>query len=234
MSEDRWMRELGRIARDEREGEGRAPADLRGAIPEADLDAIAARTRAKLGAAAASPPASATVPITAAKKRARWVSVTSVAAPLALAAAVALYVGRGGPGPVAATYDLVVEGGEREMRAVGPAPTGPTALARDGRVSFLLRPRSAAPGGAAVRVMVEHEGALRTWEISPRVSPEGVMRLDATPSELASLPAGPSRVLLFVGPAARLPTDDASARRILGGADAEVQTLTRDVVMTAP
>jgi hypothetical protein len=117
------------------------------------------------------------------------------------------------------------------MRAVGAAPAGPIALARDGRVSFLLRPRSAVPGGTGARVMVEHEGALRPWDVPPRVSPEGVVRFDATPSELSALPPGPSRVILFVGPSSHLPTDDASARRVLAGDDPAVVALQRDVVM---
>ena len=156
------------------------------------------------------------------------------AAPLAAAAAIALFVGRGPSGSDAAlaSYELVVEGAGRDERSgAAPAPAETIEVERGGHLTFLLRPRAARSAEVAARAMIEHDGALRAWDVPSQVSDQGVVRIDATGAGLASLPAGASRVVVFVGNPSRLPGDDDDARRAMTGGASGVRAFVQPIVV---
>ena len=229
------MKELGRIAR-----EGEAPRDdaearelLRPFSPE-ELEAMAAgATRELLGEPAKAEGRAAT------KARARWGGPMTIGAfVLAAAAAVILWVRTAPPvsAPLA-SYELVVEGGERPSRSGDPASDAePVKVRRDGRLVLVARPRTALPAGASAGVvaMIARGDTLREWHVTPQISAEGAIRIEAAAAALAELPDGASRVVLFVGPPAALPSGEEAARASRRAPARDLQTLERDLFVVAP
>lgn len=225
MTEDRLMRELGELAKDEPAHDRALPAELTRPFDDAELDAILDGARGKLGKRASASGEASNVASLAAK-RWRWLAA-SVVAPLAAAAAFLVYAQRNADGPIPA-YDLVVEGGEQSARGPAERPAEKMHLARDGRFTLVLRPRVPGTADVHARVLVEHEGALMPWNADVRISDEGAIRVDGR-GALATLPSGASRVVVVV--AGHAPTDGEVERALYGrirGVEAFTQSI--DVV----
>jgi hypothetical protein len=220
--EDPLMKELGRIAR-----EGESPLDdtnaralLRPFGPE-ELETMAAGAAHELLGAEKVSPAEATWQGTAgraaAKGRAQWGRPAAIGAfVLAAAAAVLFWLRTVPPVPAPiASYELVVEGSERPSRSDDRASdTDPIRVRRDGRLVLIARPRTALAAGlsADAVAMIARGEALTAWHLSPQVSAEGAIRIEAAASAIAELPDGASRVVLFVGATAALPKDEDAGR----------------------
>lgn len=251
MSEDRLLETIGRSAREEQKDDARferlargdadaelerAAADdpamairLAGSRPldDATIDRITARTLA----VAKKAPAAKVVPVW--RRR-----LVTLAGPLALAAAMLVYVGvqRGPGGPELPEYSVTATG-EQAMR--GPAqpherdPARASARlrlsrnardARDARFELLLRPATAPEGKVVAYAFTFGPGPEPVpLDAKVEIAPDGPVRM-----------SGPSRVLdgvreirIVVGePTAIGKFDDAASRAQSGTSDAHVRVLT--------
>ena len=223
MSDERWVRELAKAAKEDAEGD--LPLELARPL---DAEELARITAGVLPAASTANADGARVVSMAAARR-RWTWVGAVAAPLAIAAGVAFYVGRGAPdgGPMLSTYDLVVD--ESAGTSRGDTRVAPDTIvhrASSGRLTLIARPRDPDGRGARASVWMDAGGALRVWPVAVQASSEGSFRIVADGDALGALPREPLRVVVFVADAAHLPSDEASARRALASASPGVQVLT--------
>jgi hypothetical protein len=219
MSDDRLMKELARVAREEGATEDPRARDLLRPFSPAEMDAMVARSAAALGNAQP-------------KQRARRPAFIALAGGLALAAGVALFLTRPPDDVVASTtYDLVIEGAARSSRSSAPSPAGPIEVARDGHLTLVVRPDHPTHAAATAVVMLVHGDDVRAWDVGPQRSDEGAFRIDAGPELLARLPEGASRIAVFVGNPTLVPTTPAEARAVLATPRAGVQTLTVDLVV---
>lgn len=220
---DPLMKGLGDVVREER-----APRDddqakaLLAPFDASELDALTERAASALGAGEVDAIARATTttkaggaPMTSARERARarW---AWVATPLAAAAMIALFIAKPwsstgvGLGP---DYELVAEGDARATRSdPAPATAAPMRIERGGAITLYLRPRSPGTGAIGVRAFLDHEGALSEWAVAPKISEEKAVRIDVDAAMVEKLPAGPSRIVIFVGAPDVLPADATRAR----------------------
>jgi hypothetical protein len=139
-----------------------------------------------------------------------------VAIPLALAAAVALWVARPptDTGAVASAdaplpeYALGVTGGDRATRS-GDAPHGNGAieLRRESRLELVLRPSKPITGAVAARGFLVQGADARAWNPAMEVSGDGAIRAAGPAGAFLGVPAGAWDVVLVVGRAGGLPSD---------------------------
>ena len=132
----------------------------------------------------------------------------AIAAPLAVAAGLALVLGlpsRHSPAfsPLPA-YDVSALGGLKEVRGGGPVPapgaTAPTErVARDTELTIRLRPATAVDGALAVRAFLIAEVGASTQELVANVdlAPSGAAEIHVRPG--VSAPAGRATVRVLVG-----------------------------------
>jgi hypothetical protein len=218
------MRELGKIAREE--AEAPLPSELARPLDAAELDAIAARVAASLDPKIGMPAPERSAQVTrlpARPRRWRWLAVA--AAPVAAAAVAVLALRTPRPSGIELPpYELIVEGNQGTTRADEPAAPGDVIhVARGGRLTFVLRPRSPVTARVGARAWLDDGKALTPWNVAAKVSAEGALRIDASGGALRALPNGSSRVVLFVADAERLPEDEGAARRAIDGGAAGVQ-----------
>jgi hypothetical protein len=139
------------------------------------------------------------------RRRSRWVAI---AAPLAVAAGLALVLGlpaRNPAFPPLPAYDVSALGGLKEVRggvtaAPGATATAPTErVARDTDLTIRLRPATAVDGPLAVRAFLAAEGGAPAQELSASVdlAPSGAAEIHVRPG--ASAPAGRATVRVLVG-----------------------------------
>ncbi len=136
-------------------------------------------------------------------RRAAW-----IVAPLAMAAAVLLWIGRGG-GPIAALpeYELALVGGDQTTRATPAQLRGDTLRVRAGaRVQISARPATKPDGEVAARAFLIEGGAARVWEVPIEISPEGAARISGDASAIFPSPSGDWDVVLALGRPGALPT----------------------------
>jgi len=174
-----------------------------------------------------------------ARQKALW-----VAAPLALAASIALVVSRGlGGGDDIPRYTLAVSGDESPLRSrPDPSQGSEVRVRRDGRLRIVLQPETAAHGAIAARVFVARDreqaagGAAETrpWPAAIEVSESGAVRVTATSDTLGTLAPGSWTVLVFVGRAAVVPADEAAARRAVDEGTPKGEQLARIPVTVVP
>ncbi len=207
--DDALMKQLAEVARAEREGDATEHPDaasLAAPFRADELDAITARASAAMEGGGAR-----VVPIHAARRRWTW-----VAAPLATAALIALFVAKpwsSTGSALAPDYELVAEGNAQGTRSDPlPAAGAPMRIDRGGALTLVLRPRAPGSGPIGVRAFLEHDGALADWAVVPRISDEKAVRIDVDAATIARLPAGPSRIVIFVGHPSSLPSDAAHAK----------------------
>lgn len=220
--DDALMKQLADVARAEREPVDHPDAKaLLAPVTAGELAAITARAGEALGAAR----------VTDLRVRSKWTWV-GVAAPLAAAAAIALFMTH----PWSARtgmpdYELVVEGDARVVRSDAPMqPQEPIRIERGGALTFILRPRAPRTADVSVRAWIDHGGALDAWTVTSTVSAERAVRVDADAATLAKLPVGPSRIVFFVGEPAAIPSD-ANVRAAIARPPSGTQALVRDVVV---
>ena len=226
------MKELGRIAREEDSARDDAEARelLRPFSPEELRGMAESATKAVLGEG----PEGTVVRPAEARGRARWAGTgrpLAIGAFVVAAAAALLFWMRTAPPAMPdgalASYELVVEGGERPTRAGDPVNvTEPVRVARDGRLVIVARPAKLATGvGAAV--WIARGESLAAWSVTPQVSVEGAVRVEAGPSAIAELPEGSSRLVVFVGAPSALPSSERAARDVRRAPPAGVRVLER-------
>jgi hypothetical protein len=117
--------------------------------------------------------------------------------------------------PVPPEYELVAEGETRDVRSAPPSTstsTGSLHVARGGAFSLVLRPRTSGQAAIDVRAFLEHGESFEAWSIRPQISRENAVRIDVDAPDVDRLPAGASRIVLFVGAPSALPDDAAHAR----------------------
>lgn len=221
--DDALMKQLADVARAEREPVDHPDAKaLLAPISAGELAVITARAGEALGGARVTDLGA---------RRSKW-AWFGVAAPLAAAAAIALFVTQpwnartGMP-----DYELVVEGDARVVRSDAPMqPQEPIRIERGGALTFILRPRAPRTADVGVRAWIDHGGALDAWTVTSTVSAERAVRVDADAAALAKLPVGPSRIVFFVGEPAAIPSD-ANVRAAIARPPSGTQALVRDVVV---
>jgi hypothetical protein len=224
------MNGLAGEVREERAMDPILPAELRRPLDDGELDAILDRAAGGKGAAAAE---SKVVPMRAARRR--WAFYAGIAGPLAAAAVAVLVLrpmtGSNQTGSGIPPYELIIEGGDRETRgAADEAPQPVVHVTRTGRLVIVARPRVPGHSAVSAKAMIERaDGSLVPWAVEARASEEGAVRIEARGSAIAALPAGSSRVVVFVGEAASLPADDAAARTAMHGDVPGVRALVQAV-----
>ena len=230
MNDDPLMRGLADEVRHESTEDAAIPAELRRPFDDRELDVMLDR------AVASRDGGSKVVPIGSARRaQRRWAMYVGIAGPVA-AAAIAVLVakpmmtGSNETGSGVPPYDLVIEGGDRSTRGAPEEARPVVHLTRTGRLTIVARPRVPGSGEVAAKAMIEHsDGSLTPWDVEARTSSEGAIRIDARGPAIAALPAGASRVVVFVGAAASLPSDEAAAKRALAGGSNAVRALAQPI-----
>jgi hypothetical protein len=228
MSDDRFMRELGRVVREERAASDEAGGALAQPFTRAELDAMIGKTATALADAKAKD--SRVVPLTP-RRGGTWFAAGAVAAALALAAAIVLWMQSPGNDPaLLAHYELVVQGTARDVRGETNAPSsGPVLLARDGLLTITLRPSTPSRAPVDARAFVARGDELRPLAIAPERSAEGALRVKLGPESIAELPDGPSRLIFFVGAPSHVPGNAVDAKARMAGPQEGVQAISLDV-----
>ena len=157
-----------------------------------------------------------------------------VVAPFAVAAAVFVYLGRGGePGPRLPEY-AIVAGGEKEMRGADDAPAGVLQVrgGPDAAFEILARPMTSA-GGSKVIAYVFAIGEDRASEPNPvdakiDIAPEGAVRIRGRSKALTG--ARELRVVVATAGGPIKGYEDALSRARAGRTDAEVRVLVVSIV----
>lgn len=159
-------------------------------------------------------PAVPLIPLTRAR-RSSMTTIVPVVGALAVAAAVALYVGRAGS-PTLPGYELVVAG-DRALRGGDAAPEPIAQLAPDSRFELVLRPSSATQAQVELRAFLVRGDAAQPWNVTPEISAEGAVRIQGRVDALFPPGAGEWGVLLIVGPRGEVDVDAARAARLYAG-----------------
>lgn len=189
---------------------------------------------------APAPPA-AEAEVIALKPKRKWVPV---AAALALAAAVALFVTlrRESPPEIALadpipSYEVALVGGERDDRAV-PAPAdaqAPIVLGPGSSLEIVLRPATPYRKPIAVRGFLIQNGRAQLWNIAPAISADGAVRIAGAREALfANVASGSYEIAIAIGPPDALPDAEAVARGGAGDKGARLQRLARTIVLVEP
>lgn len=176
------------------------------ALTTADVDAAVAATLASLGIAApeVAAPAPASEVVSFPSRRRRWV----VLAPLAVAAALAVFVLRpveNTPDGVFPDYAIELIGAETAQR--GESATEAMAQMRaGGHLELRLRPSTRVDGEIAVRGWLFGPGEPRRWNVVPQISVDGAIRVSGPVEALLPVPAGDWILSLGVGRPDALPS----------------------------
>jgi hypothetical protein len=190
-----------------------------------------------MGAAAASRPAAPVVPITSAasassKRRAgalRWATPF-----VAVAAAVALYVGaRGRGGAPLPPYSIDVQGVDAEQRSA-PAPRNPDvrgALSAGARLEIVLRPSVAVASRVGAAGFVVQGDVARPLPVPVRVLDSGTVTLEGTREELFGEARGAADVVVWIGSPSALPASPDDARKPAPAAQSSVAKLVVPVTL---
>jgi hypothetical protein len=215
MEDEDLLRALGKVAREQREEEDRLiakePALSR---PLDDLE------QARI-VAALKPRAKKSNPAT-------W--IVPLAAALAIAAGVFLFVGRKG-GPALPAYELVVNAGDRDVRGADAAVTEVRTLGPDSKFELLLRPKTAVKDVSARGFLVQN-GVAKTWNVRPLSSDDGAVRFTGTARSLFGDLRGEVGVLVVVGQGTIGLTEEDAAKIYAGGSSDLVVARVR--VLLAP
>jgi hypothetical protein len=116
-----------------------------------------------------------------------------IAAPLALAAGVALWIAMPGAAPLA-RYDVTASGGEQAMRAPAPGGTVVHVGPHDSRIELVVRPATTEHDVEAHPFAVRG-ASVEPWTSTSETSAEGAIRITGTSAALA----GASELRVLVG-----------------------------------
>ena len=152
-------------------------------------------------------------------------------APLAVAAAVLVYVGRGDPTHASLPDYSVAATSEKEMRGTDVAAAPPTQLelrgGTDAVFELVVRPATAVPIKIVAYVFAIGEGEPSAVDAKIEIAPEGAVRINGRARALA----GAREVRVVVGPASDFKRyEDALARARDGKSDGQVRVLVVPIV----
>src|SRR5688572_30791885 len=113
------------------------------------------------------------------EKPARWGRLAAIAAPLALAAGIVLYVTAGGPrGPELPGYEISATSEQAMRGPAGPDTRIRVGASRDARFEIVARPATAAPTKLVAYAFVMLDGnKAEPLEAKIEVSPEGAVKV---------------------------------------------------------
>jgi hypothetical protein len=147
-----------------------------------------------------------------------------IGAPLALAAALAVFLLRPGAAVPVPGYSLEVTGGLHTVRG-DEVPKGPPTVGPGVRLELVLSPDTRVTGPVAARGFLVRDGEARPWALTPEITEAGAIRLagDAAALGLTDVPAGHWTAIIAVGRPDALPktapiadpADDAGWRRLV-------------------
>lgn len=137
-----------------------------------------------------------------------------VAAPLAAAAAVALWVGTRPAADTLPAYELDVVRA-KSSRAPGEARDTEVTLDPDGDLELVARPATPAPDVAARAVLVR-DGTARPWAAPIDVSSEGAVRIAGANKALFPETRGTWEIVVLVAKKDALPSEPEAARVAVG------------------
>jgi hypothetical protein len=158
-------------------------------------------------------------PVVVAPRR-PWRRLAVAAAPLAMAAAVLLYLGAARTSPLPG-YDAEWSAGALEQRSFDSVTPDVLALSPAGRFELVLRPRSAA-GAVEVRAFLVQNGAAAPWAPPIDVSADGAVHVTGRVGSLFAGRAGNLLVAVAVGNRGAVPSDPSIiARHAIDGGGGE-------------
>jgi len=209
---------LGKLAREQERTEREEQASL-APLSDAQIDRFTdAALRARAGKVVAFPKS----------KRSPMNVVVAVAAALALAAGVALYMKSESTARELPRYAMTVGGGDQPVRG----DAGPSfAIGRGARVTIDLRPETATsePITAAAFLLRGNEGRALTSPIA--VAPSGAVRIEGAREQVFGDATGAWDVVVFVGARAALPGDTAAAVRARNANDPRVRVASATIAL---
>ena len=152
-------------------------------------------------------------------------------APLAVAAAVLVYVGRGDPTHASLPDYSVAAKSEKEMRGADVAAAPPAQLelrgGTDAVFELVVRPATTVPIKVVAYVFAIGEGEPSAVDAKIEIAPEGAVRINGRARALA----GAREVRVVVGPASDFKRyEDALARARDGKSDGQVRVLVVPIV----
>jgi hypothetical protein len=125
---------------------------------------------------------------------------------LAAAAVLALVVTRlGGPVEPLPEYLLEVGGGDRQIRSEDPEAAEERVFAQGSRLELVLRPRTAVSGPVEASLFVDRGGKLRPWDVDAEVSSTGAVKVAGVLGRDLELEPGDWAVWIAVGRRGSLP-----------------------------
>ncbi len=138
---------------------------------------------------------------------------STIGAPLALAAGVALFVGlRGQGGAALPAYELVMTANAQELRAGEPhAVTGEARLHPHAYFEAFARPTTPAGGALEARAALVRDGHAQLWSAPLSISKDGVVTLAGACESLFPSTTGAYEVVVAVARRGELPSDAAFA-----------------------
>ncbi len=135
-------------------------------------------------------------------RRAAW-----IVAPLAMAAAVLLWISRPGVITALPEYELALVGGDQTTRATPAQLRGDTLRVHTGaRVQISARPATMPDGEIAARAFLIEGGAARVWDVPIEISPEGAARIAGDAGAIFPAQSGDWDVVIALGHPGSLPT----------------------------
>lgn len=149
----------------------------------------------------------------ASKRRARVIRLAlPLAAALAAAASLALFL-RGSPvDPSLPAYALAITGGAADQRGDDPrSPRAPLALSEGSRFTITLRPETPASGPLAARAFLVRDALVSPLDVSVSTSPDGALRLVG---QLGAVSPGDAKIVIVVGRPPSMPSAPFDRRSI--------------------
>jgi hypothetical protein len=243
MTDDRLLKELARLAREQqaKEADTRWDALAAGTLSPEEVERLReeARTspeaaaawelfrpmeadfrsevvqqaRQSLGAAPAAPTRAA-APARVLRPRSWW----QWAVPAALAASLMIVVlGPWRGGPALPSYEIRLSGATRTLRSASPEPrTGPAAFADGNRFELVLTPESSAGEDVEARAFVVEGDRLRELQApAPSRSSDGAVRIAGVVGQDVPLPRGEFTLLVAVGRPGSLPSPEELRARLV-------------------
>lgn len=218
MTDDDILRELGKVARDQKASEEtQSVEDVVRPLDPAVLARIALQAEASLNGEPK--PLAQVIPLR--ERRPRW-RAAMVAVPLALAASLALWVGIQSSVDPLPPYSLSLSGGVQELRGAAN-DSELLVLGSDVELQLLLRPSRGVQGPVETRLFVVENGRARLWPAKAEVSEQGSVLIKAKGADLQEVKARKFELVLVIARPAELPSAEG-----LESAGSSVQVFRRE------
>lgn len=198
MTDDDILRELGKVAREQKASEeAQSLEDVVRPLDPAVMARLALQAEQSLG----SKPLASVIPLH--ERRPRW-RAAMIAVPLALAASLALWVGIHPSVEPLPPYSLSLSGGIQELRGAA-SETDLVILQTGVELQLLLRPARTAQGPVEARLFVVENGRARAWPAKAEVSEQGAVRINANAVDLKEVKSRKFELVVLVGRPTELP-----------------------------